>query len=439
MLMVKPIYARLAVFLLFLAVVLTGCAPRSKGLGKGTVPDASFAESAVAGIDSLLGYVFSWEFGRKQMGMIPRMSGALKGRVGVPDRIHIEGAWGAGTATERVDIFSIEGREYTFDRQTESWKRGSSGLFLNPHEHLKLVLSFGEFSFAEHGSCGGEDCYVFSFKPNVYFLDPVETSEPAGKVWISVKRQIPLRVRITAKKNQLSWDMKLSKINSFADLNVPFKDITFNVPSLANEDDRETIVGRFLYLGFEEPAVERNDGGTVFSVKAENLSDTLIESMLKRGTVELFLGVWPSHPIYVLREDTALLHKEYGENARLLFERGVITKPIISTDRILTRDAFQEYELKNDLLGAYSLYAIVSQEARDSLSTVVANKRDEPVVVLVDGYPLLISNIRDAWIVELRIPLAKGLQGKEAVRIYARLRERLLEKDYGFLRVNKEE
>ncbi len=439
MLIMIPYRMKLVIFALALAAFVTGCSQKTKTVKKADIPDAATARSAVSRIDSLLGYEFSWKFSRKQAGMMPKMRAELQGKVSVPNRIHINGSWITGTAVEKLDSYSIEGREYTFNPVSDAWERASSGSFLDPHEHLQLVLSFGEFSFEGFDSHHGEDCFVFLFKPNVYFLDPIETSEPKGQVWISIARGIPVRTRVTSKKGLLSWDMELSRINTFADLNVPFEKITFRIPDIGNAADIETIVKRFLYLGFEQPSVEREDGGAVFSVKAEDLSDTLMEAMLKQGSVEIFLGVWPTHPIYVLREDTTLLYEEYGKEARLLFERGVVTKPIISVGRILSHDAFQEFELKNDLLGAYSLYAIVSQDVRDSLSALVKKKKDEPVVALVDGSPMLISNVRDAWIVEQKIPRAKGLQGKEAVRMYARLKEKPLDKDYTFTRIEKEE
>lgn len=427
-------------FIVFIPLLLVlSCSQRSKTLRNVPVPEPDVASSAVARLDSILGYGFSWEFSRKQVDMMPSMRAELTGRVCVSDRIFIRGTWATGDATERIDSYSIEGREYVFDRDSDSWSRGSSGTFLDPHEHLKLVLSFGEFSFEGFDTYGGEDCYVFSFKPNVYFLDPVETSEPAGEVWISITQKVPLRVEVTAKGGLLFWKMELSQINRFADLNVPFKQITFSVPDIEHIGDIETIVGRFLYLGFSEPLVERADGSARFSVKAEYLSDTLIGAMLKRGSVELLLGVWPEHPIYVLREDTALLHAEYGERARLLFEQGVVTKPIVSVRSLLSDDAFEGYELKNDLLGAFSLYGVISGRALDSLSVLVTTRKDEPVVTLVDGSPMLISSIRDAWIVEEMIPIAKGLEGKEAVRIFARLKAPPLRKGYTFTRIDKEE
>jgi hypothetical protein len=437
MVMMKQMWMRLSVFFLIFGAI--SCSQRSKTLKKVPIPGPEAAESAVSRIDSLLGYAFSWKFNRKQVGMMPKMSAELEGKVCVPDRIYLRGTWKNGEVTEKLDHYSIEGREFTFNETSHSWKRGSTGSFLDPHEHLKLVLSFGEFSFEEFDAHRREDCYVFSFKPNVYFLDPIETSEPQGKVWVSITRGIPLRIQVTAKGRLLSWDMELSGINSFGDLTVPFERITFSVPDIANEEDIATIVGRFLYLGYEEPAVQRDEGGAVFSVSAEFLSDTLIESMLKQGSVEILLGVWPAHPIYVLREDTCLLHEQYGMEARLLFEQGVVTKPIISVARVLTDDAFGAYELRNDLLGEFSLYAVVANDARDTLSSIVTKMKDEPVVALVDGAPMLISNIRDAWLVEQQIPLAKGLQGKEAVRLFARLKGTPLSKNYTFTRIEKEE
>jgi hypothetical protein len=430
---------RIPIVLALLALFLTGCSQKHKSVKRTDIPDPAFARSAVARIDSLLGYAFSWKFSRKQAGMMPRMRADLDGKVSVPSRIHIKGSWSTGAAVEKLNSYSIDGREYTFDDASGTWEHGSSGSFLDPHEHLKLVLSFGEFSFVEFDPYRREDCSVFSFKPNVYFLDPVETSEPEGRVWISNSRGIPLRVRVTAKQGMLSWDMELSEINSFADLNVPFQKSTFRVSDIDREEDVETIIKRFLYLGFERPQADRENGSVVFRVKAEHLSDTLIESLLKRGSIELLLGAWPAHPVYVLSEDTSLLNEHYGKGARLLFERGIVTKPIIAVGSLLKHDAFDAFELRNDLLGAYSIYAVVAADAHDTLSALVSKRKDEPVVALVDGMAMHISHIRDAWIVEQKIPLAQGLEGSEAVRIYARLKEKPLEKDYTFMRIEKEE
>jgi hypothetical protein len=75
----------------------------------------------------------------------------------------------------------------------------------------------------------------------------------------------------------------------------------------------------------------------------------------------------------------------------------------------------------------------------DSIAAVISKKKEEPVLSVIDGEAMLISNIRDAWMVEQRIPVARGLEGKEAVRIFSRLRREALEKDYSFTRIEKEE
>jgi hypothetical protein len=428
------------VILIFFFVVLavTSCSQKSKMLKDVPVPGPEVAQTAVSRIDSLLGYDFSWKFSRKQTGMMPGMRADLQGKVAVPDRIYIRGTWKTGDTAEKLDNYSIEGREYKFNESLDSWERGSTGSFLDPHEHLKLVLSFGEFSFEEFDAFEREDCYVFAFKPNVYFLDPVETSEPRGLVWISIERRIPVRVQVVSGKGILTWDMSLSGIDSFADITVPFNQIRFRVHEIGAEDVA-LITERFLYLGFQKPDVITENGSVVFAIKAEYLSDTLLTELLTRGAVDVYLCTWPIHPIYMLSEDTSLVHEYYGEHARLLFERGVVTKPIIAMEKVFSHGVFRSFELKNDLLGDFSIYGVLTPDAMDSIAAVISKKKEEPVLSVIDGEAMLISNIRDAWMVEQRIPVARGLEGKEAVRIFSRLRREALEKDYSFTRIEKEE
>ncbi|TET24304.1 MAG: hypothetical protein E3J78_01390, partial [Candidatus Cloacimonadota bacterium] len=285
------------IFVLYLLIGLcgAGCTRKVFMSERRELPDAAVAAASVAKIDSLLGYSFQWTFGRKRIGLIPEMRGELAGKVSVPDRIYISGSWKTGDVIEKIQAYSIEGKEYTFDAESKVWKRGKGSSYPDPFEHLKLVLSFGEFTFIKVDIQNKTECYLFSFKPNVYFLDPIESTEPEGLLWVAIQSGIPVRVKVKAKKNLINWNMVLSDINTFASLSVPFRSLFFRVHDIA-EDDIAVIVERCVFLGYGKPDRVQKNGDAVFSIKAESISDTFLTAILKKGDVQVFVGTWPKDP-----------------------------------------------------------------------------------------------------------------------------------------------
>lgn len=420
--------------LLVLFSILAGCTHMIVRTKEEQIPDESVAISSIARIDSILGFFFDWQFGREKIGLMPELKAEFSGKVSIPDRIFLKGTLRTGDIVEKINTYTIEGKEYTYNKETQIWEGGAKGSFPNPLENLKLILSFGEFTFIKFDKYNNSECYLFSFKPNVYFLDPIEATKPEGFFWISEKKGPPLRIKVSSERRRLNWDMRLSKFNSFANINVPFRSQKIRVSGIKNiEREVDLIMDRFIFLGYEKPDVTiEKIGDVVFSIKAERLSDSIISDILRKGKVDLYIGTWPKDPIFELKENRKLVCEKYGEGAQLFFERGIVTKPVIAVKKILSRDALHSFELKNDILGEYSIYAYLKSEGGDSLKKIVENYLDEPMVVVVDDRAVSVSLIRDTWLVENKIPIVKGLKGNESISIFTKLKNKPLEKDYDF-------
>jgi hypothetical protein len=183
---------------------------------------------------------------------------------------------------------------------------------------------------------------------------------------------------------------------------------------------------------------EKN-GDVIFSVNAENLSDSIIKCIVMRGDIEFFIGAWPKDPIFELREDSNLVIEKYGDGARLFFERGVVTKPIIAIRKILSRNELQSFDIKNDVLGKFSIYTHVKSQRIESLKKIIEEHIEKPVVVVVDNTAVFISFVRDTWVLENKIPVVKGIDGEESAIIFSKLKTEPLQNDYSFELLNKEE
>ncbi len=431
---IKRIGERSLFSLLILFPIFTGCSHRA--VKKEQIPDENVAISSVAKIDSVLGFSFDWQFGRKKIELMPEIKAEFSGKVSIPDRVFLKGILKTGVVVENINAYTIEGKEYTYNKMTETWEGGAKGSFPNPLEQLKLILSFGEFKFIKFDNFIKTECYLFSFKPNVYFLDPIEATEPEGFLWLSKKDGLPLRAKVSSKKNLINWEMRLSNFNNFASINVPFKIQKIRISGIRNiKKEVDVIIDRFAFLGYEKPDVKiEKNGDVIFFINAERFGDSLLNAILMRGEVELFIGTWPKDPIFELKKDSALVREKYGKEARLFFERGIVTKPIIAVKNVLSRDAFLSFELRNDVLGECSIYANVKSESVDSLKKIVERYKDEPLVILVDNIAVLVSFIRDTYLVENKIPIVKGLKGEESILLFSKLKNEPLECNYEFKR-----
>lgn len=419
-------------FFIFFICVLWQCVHKTDIEQEKFEPDENFAISSVQRIDSLLGFAFEWTFKRENIGLLPKLSAKLEGRVSLPERIYLHGRWKPGEVSELIDCYYVEGKEYEYNKQKNKWVGSSEISFPNPLKQLKLVLSFGEFMFVDSENIGDTPCYVFSFKPNIYFLDPVEATEPDGLLWLSKKDGYPVRVKVESEEGQIEWDMRLSDFNSFASINVPFVEQHIRIKEIAgNEDDINKIIKRFKFLGYKKPEiVSDKDGDLTLCIEAEKMDDLLIENLLKKGKLEFFIGTWPKHPIYKLKKDSQLVKDNYGEEARLFFERGIVTKPVIALEKIFNSDLFNQFSLDNDMLGDYSIYGTIEAEDKDTLSKIIIDCKDQPVVIVVDDRAVSIQIVRDAWLVENKIPIVKGLEARESFLLFSKLESGTLKKNY---------
>jgi len=334
---------------------------------------------------------------------------------------------------ELINMYIIEGREFIYNSKENLWEGKTRSSFPNPLEQLKLILSFGEFQFIKFAYIGRSKCYLFSFKPNVYFLDPLEITKPEGFLWILQKNGLPISVKVSSEKDELYWEMNFSNFNSFASINVPLKFRKFRILDIQNEkNELELLIDRIIFLGYKKPDIEIKKNDAILSIRAEGLSDSLLKNILKKGELEIFIGEWPKDPIYKLKESSKLVQEKYGEGAKLFFEKGIVTKPIIAVKKILSNDAFNIFKMKNDMLGKYSIYGSIKPEMTDSLRKIVNDYKEKPVVFVVDDYAVSISFILDNWLVERMIPITKGLKGNESIPLFAKLKNGYLERDYNF-------
>jgi len=430
---------------LFLSILILifanlSCVKKSIKVEQGKVPDGKFVVSAIAGIDSILGFSYSWHFGRKKLAVLPELNANLAGKISIPDKTYIRGTWQIDNSLEKLNVYTMKERDYIYNTAAKSWQSKGKGEYPNPLDQLKLILSFGDFEFLKFDRLEGIPCYLFSFRPNVYFLDPIEATKPKGLVWISIDLKLPLKVKVQSERNLVWWEMRLNDFDTFANLSVPFESQMIEIIGIDNNrDDIEYIKNRFLFGGFEDLSVKEKKGNIILLVKAETVEESFVNEIMKKGNIDVYLGTWPTDPVYLLREDNELVKEKYGAEAKLFFERGIETKPIIIREKIFSRESFGSFSLKNDILGKSSIYANIKDEYIDSLGKIVDEKKDEPVVIVTDGEAMLVTPMRDAWLLENQIPVVKGLNNSESVLLYSRLKFGPLAQDYTTKLKKKEE
>jgi len=407
---------------------------------KNEIPDEKTAALAVARIDSVLGFTYTWEFGRDKLSPLPKMKVKLSGKVEVPNKIYLKGTLESGDISEKLNVYSMEEKDYCYNKGKKKWESKEKGEYPNPYEQLKLILSFGNFEFVKFDKIDGVASYLFSFKPNVYLLDPIEATKPKGLIWVSIDSELPLRVKVESERRLIHWEMKLSHFNTFANLNVPFSSHKLEIVGIdCKAYDLGNIKKRLFFFDFENHNEEKeSNGNVILFVQALSITDSLIKEIVKKGELEVYLGEWPRDAIYLLKQDTLLVQQKYGKDAKLFFERGIETKPIIALNKIFSNQMFGSFLLKNDMLGKASIYAEVKKDNADSLAKIVEAKKDEPAVIIIDGEAVLITRVRDSWIVENRITVTKGLNKYETMFLFSRLKFGPLAKNYMF-KLNKKE
>ncbi len=217
----------------------------------------------------------------------PRMKGKFKGITNKGDA-KVDGFWEFDGKREKVKIVGIGEKEYKWENK--KWNKGARTNLSNPMATLKLVCSVEEWKFEK---LKGET-YIYSFNPNLFFMDP-RLTETKGLIWINAKSRIIEKI-VAEAGTSVKWEFEVKSIDKKYEIENPLarkREITLTVNAditvVSIKSMAEILKERFELYGFNQVGYKlRKRNIIILSFSAQNVSDTLIEALLETGNFELY-------------------------------------------------------------------------------------------------------------------------------------------------------
>ncbi len=330
------------------------------------------------------GFRFDWSFSR--------LKGQVKGKfAGLADRgdVHLKGEWMLGKETEKVEVIGVGERQYKLEEG--KWVESARGEETSPLAQLERILSLGEFLFSrlEKG------CIVYSFKPNVAFLDPLLKVQAQGEIWIDEKSTLPKRVSVEDEGKTLYWRFSLYDFGTSAEVRSPVLhryeflleggDISGALPRLRR---------RLNTLGFSLCGIETVvDTRIRLCISASEDPSQEVARVIRMGAVQVSTAVYPKEPVYRLTE--ALVAQEYGDQATLGFEKGDRTKPLVLLGVLLSSDHLNGAELSYDELSRPWVNIGIDQSGGRKLASALRGATTEVYAISIDGEVLYTAKLKE--------------------------------------------
>ncbi len=370
-------------YLLSVGIILS-CASRQHRPPAQLPPPKQVIEDALDNLRRQETFQFDWS--------LSRLKGEVKGDfTGMVEKgeVHLKGEWKFGRERESVDLVGIGDREYRWE--DGKWTAAPRGEETSPLSQLERILSLGEFQLdrSEKG------CLVYSFRPNVAFLDPLLQAETRGEIWIEEKLMLPKRVLVADEEKTLYWRFAPHSFGASVRVVSPLlKRHEFLLEGRDVAQASEILRRRLGLLGFSAFRTEDlGDGRMRLYLSASSNPVEELDEVVKRGVAEVFSAVYPKEPVYTLSED--FLADEYGEESVLGFEKGDRARPLVLLRRAISSQDLAGAEVSYDHLSRPWVSIKLKEGGGERIFSSLRTTGSEVVAIRVDGEVISAPKLRE--------------------------------------------
>jgi len=388
-------------FCLIVIVLLVGCARR----GPISRPDQELKKTEAFALESLLklenqsSFKFRLKFERK--GGLVDVEGSFEGSYLFPDMSSVSGYWSFAGSREELTVITSGDRQFRFDPETGTWVEEAASEEINPLRQLERTVALGNFEYIGKDRIGGRRAGRFSFEPNLAFLDPRMEKDLKGRMWVSEKTGLPVKVRVDSEDKKIFWNMSLFDFNSPLSIEVPVRhayEATFVARESQNGGMHLTgslLGARLSWIGLKGVRLKSRTNQRL-KINFESFGDRaeIIRLVSRPGSLSVRLARWPEGPVFRLSEE--VVKSTYGPEADLGFEQGNMTKPLILLDVLLTNDDLKGASFGYDEFSRPIVDMEITTEAAERLEEATGRHIGNPMAFLIDGKVVSAPIVRGA-------------------------------------------
>lgn len=386
---------------LSLVLLMTGCAYKSRpdSVETDLYKRPEFAEESFIKLENQSSFRFRHQFERK--GDPLNVAGDFEGAYVFSDRKAVRGYLTVGGVKERLDFVASRDNEYHLNAQTREWEEKPASQEACPLAQLKKTVGLGNFEYLAREAVGGKPASVFSFEPNLAFLDPSMKKKLHGKTWVLEKSGLPVKVTAQSEDKSISWDMTLFGFNSPVTIEIPITrkfEATFAVggnPDLGLSRGASILSERLSLIDVSNVRLKsRTKERLLFGFESENGREEMINLISEPGSLSVRLAVWPDRPVSALSDEE--VRERYGPDAVLTHESGNVANALVLLDEMVSDSDVAGAALKYDQFSRPVVELDIEPEAANRVEVKTGEHVGKPLAFVVDGVVLHAPVVRKA-------------------------------------------
>jgi len=275
---------------------------------------------------------FEFEYSLKRT--TPPLLWKFRVRCVLPNLEEIRGERRFGERVEKVWLIGFGDKEYI--KKGEVWESHSRGEETRLLDQILRATSLGGFRLKSED----KGSYLFSFSPNVPFLDPTFQKRIEGEFVISKSNLLPKRITAYDTAHTLLWEVKFLAYNRKVEIKIPFKPefkVIVESEGKVSKGMIDKLKRRFQLYGLGTEVKSKGKREILILLDRVVEMET-IEDILKPGVVDIYRIKWVSeekgkvfHPPDDLSKSFILKEKVISykdmEGARVGFDE--LSRPLL--------------------------------------------------------------------------------------------------------------
>ena len=274
---------------IFYLIISLSCAPKiirptiPKDLPPNEIPRLSFNQ-----LKNQKSFRFNLHFKTD----IPALVEAeFEGSVVLPNQEERTGTWQQMGEKVTTQIKGVG--DFQHELKEGKWEIHPRGEESNILIEIERILTFSQFEFISKDSRQ----MVFTFKPNLVFLDPTRTKPMNGVLFIQSSSLLPERIRVSDSAKTTFWGIQFNdynRIKKFAQPFIPVVRIQLTSESKIDSKAKSVLIERFQRLGYQSKtkAISAKPG-TILEIQLErDISEPILNLLISQGEVKIYSGDW---------------------------------------------------------------------------------------------------------------------------------------------------
>lgn len=296
---------RAALFLLFFLLFL-GCTSKViKPIIPAELPPNEIPKFAFTQLEKQLSFRFRLYFKTDTPALL---EAEFEGSVILPNQEERTGIWNRLDEKTSIHIKGIG--DFQYEKTDGKWEIHPRGEESNILIQIERILLHSQFELKAKDS----KQMVFTFKPNLIFLDPTQSKPMNGLLFINGSTLLPEKIQVSDSARTAFWEIRFFAYNRKNKISYPFTPkvrIQLTAELKIDNKIKAILIDRFQRLGFQAKAKTYSSNlGPILEIQLEkDIPETQLNLIISQGQVKIYSGDWLESK--TVRPDTGLSYYQF--------------------------------------------------------------------------------------------------------------------------------